>query len=148
MKRKSVLVLGTFLLIPLTIYLGFIAYTSAYPCISDTGDHYAPQPGYSCAPQPMLLYIKSSSLYTNGTIDFLIISGGPVTINQISISPNSSLPLSTNMTCQGLVPINHSPITESCRFSGQSFQVGQTYHWFLSFNVGESLEGTVIAKAP
>jgi hypothetical protein len=150
MKRKQVFILIGILLVPIAIYLGSTAYSAAYPCVDDTGSHYAPRQGYSCAPQPMLLYVKSSSLYTNGTFEFLIISGGPATINQVSIMPNSSVPTTaftpTNMTCNGLVPINHSPITETCTFSGQSFQVGQTYHWFLGTNAGYSWDGTVVAK--
>lgn len=139
------------LLVPALIYIGSLAYTAAYPCISDTGGRYQPQQGYSCAPQPMLLYVKSSSLYTNGTFEFLIISGGPATIQQISIMPNGSVPTTaftpTNMTCNGLAPINHSPITETCTFSGETFQSGQAYLWFFSLNGGEPFDGTVVAKA-
>lgn len=150
MRRRKILLLLAILLGPILIYFGFTAYAASFPCINDTGDRYSPAPGYSCAPQPLEAWIKSSSLYTNGTFVFLIISGGPINISVISIVPNNSMPttayVSTNMTCIGLVPINYSPMTERCTFSGVVINAGQAYDWDIAFNNGQSSGGTVIAK--
>jgi hypothetical protein len=149
MKRTKLLFLILILLVPVSFYFSVAYCDSAYPCVNDVGGRYAPAPNYSCAPDPALLYVKTATLFTNGTFQFLVISGGRANISQISIVPNSTIAMTTNptnMTCNGLMPVDHSPITERCVFQGIVISQNVTYFCSVNFNVGDGWGGLLVPQ--
>lgn len=77
----------------------------------------------------------------------------PVTL--VSVMLNSSVPTTsttttltlTNMTCNGLVLVDHSPILESCTLNGILVYPNESYYWYVGSNVGDSGGGYVVSRA-